>query len=188
MGWGVNGAVGFDFGNGPRAEAEVSYLAAGITRMPLFFGGPSSKDFKTIPRVAVLSFMANGLYAIDTGSPFRPFLGLGIGASHTTFSVGEPKEAPEGWDSKAVYSGWGPAYQARAGIAYEISDGFSILLGYRVYGSGYTLLSRVKTLEKDDPDYDVYDTAVEYLPIFGSFVPPLMTHRIELGVTYRLPF
>lgn len=178
LGWGGHGSLGYAFGDGTRAEAEFSYLTAGVS----YSNGTDTKDFKTKPRVTALSIVANGLYLFDTGIPLRPFVGLGIGATHEILSTGEPKNPPDGF-SEPVYSGWGVAYQGRAGISYEVSDGLSILLGYRIYSNGLSRLTYERKLDKDDSEYGQYDTEIR--TTLGQLWP---AHRMEIGVTYRLPF
>ena len=177
LGWGANGIVGYAFANGTRAEAEFSYLTARMST----FSGTDTKDYQTKPSVAVLSFMVNGLYEFDTGIPLRPFLGLGIGASHATESDGKPKSPPDEFQ-ELVGSGFGVSYSARAGVSYEVVDGLAILLGYRIYSYGLPFLTYERKLDKNDPDYDKYDTQIS-----GNFGFRMnLVHRVELGVSYRL--
>ena len=179
LGWSVHGAVGFDLGNHTRAEAEFSYLTAGIGSLE----GARAKEFRVPPRAATMSFMAVALYELDTGVAFRPFIGLGIGAARTSAFTGTPKTdetrlpAPEG-----DYAGWGGAYQAKAGVVYQVFDELAIHLGYRFFVIAPTTLTQEKKIGKDDPRHARYDTKIVTLPFPGT-----TAHRIELGVSYRLP-
>ena len=182
-GYGLSGALGYEVGGGVRAEVEFSYQATALSSWMY----SRVTDLKTSPRIAFTSFMVNGLYDLDTGSPIRPFLGLGIGAAYSVLTVDALKEdAEDSSPPKGDYSGWGTAYQFQGGIAYDISDEFSIRVGYRGFLPYYSLLvGEEEKLENDDYLREEYgaDAVINVLP----WVFPLV-HRIELGLTYRLPF
>lgn len=183
LGWSGRGAVGFYLGDGARAEAEVSVLIAGLQDVH----GRQKKDFTDAPMFTAISVMANGLYELDTGSPLRPFVGLGVGPALTTYSFGKLKAASERQQQEydqgvKEAAGWSAAYQATAGLSYEIFDGFAVRLAYRFFEMPFRQLTYERKLDKEDSEYATYDTVI------GSYsVPATTAHRIEVGMTYRLP-
>ena len=179
LGWSARGAVGFYIGGGTRAEAEFSYLFVGTKE----FNGMEKKAFKEAPQLTVISVMANGLYELDTGTPLRPFIGLGVGPALTSISLGELKSAADQEDYDQGYevaAGWSAAYQATAGVAYEVFDGFDVRLAYRYFELPFRTLTYERKFSKDDPEYRIYDTEIG-----SAFAPGTTAHRIEVGVTYR---
>jgi len=64
----------------------------------------------------------NGYYDIDTGTAFRPFVGLGVGGMHFEAEFGGPAID----DTDFV-----PAYQARTGVAWTVTGDTALALGYR---------------------------------------------------------
>ena len=179
LGWSVTGAIGFDLGNLTRTEAEVSYLTAGIESL----AGAAPSEFRAAPTASTMSFMAITRYALDTGSPFRPFLGLGLGAARTAVSIGAPTSDETRLPVAAGhYAGWGGALQAHVGAVYELAPEFAIHLGYRFFMIAPATLAGETGIAKDDPRHADYDTEIVTLPFSG-----MAAHRFELGVSYRLP-
>ena len=176
LGWTVGGALGYRFGD-IRAEAAVSYASANYNELA---GIEVKKDsFDTLPSLTILSFMANGWYEIDTGTMFSPFIGLGLGGFHGTTSNGKPK----GESDSNEQTGWGFAVQGGAGVAVEVTDGLSIQLGYRLFVAP---LETTYTYESTDLKIDSAGNSVDKAILGTAF--PLTVHRIELGVSYLLPF
>ena len=171
MGWAVGGALGYRFG-AVRVEGEGSYFSANLNK----YAGLEldQDDFETQPSMSVLALMANGWFDVDTGTIFSPFIGIGVGGLQGTSSQGVGKNAPD--DFEAIeHSGWGFAYQAGAGAAVEVTDGLSIRLGYRLFGT----LETTYTAEVEVEDSPLADTS------FQAVAFPLLVHRIELGVGYQ---
>jgi opacity protein-like surface antigen len=173
LGWSVDGALGYQFG-GIRAEAEFSYLS--VNQNKIGETELKAEDYDALPQLTAMSFMANGWYELDTGTPFSPFIGFGLGAVNVSFSAVTPKNAPDEFEPTES-TGWGFAYQAGAGLGVEVADGFSIRLGYRLFGTLETTL----TSETESADNPIYDTAI------GTVAFPMMAHRIELGIGYVFP-
>ena len=172
-GWNFGGAVGFHLGNSARAEAEFSYTGARTMQV----GGRDARHFEVQPSSAVMSFMVNGQFDLETGSPLRPFVGLGIGLALMTHTFGVLKSPSVFYpDPSGAATGRAMAYQARVGLTYELLDGWAIHLGYRLFGTHTTLTYR------DPVDREDYDTVVRSLPI-----RPLVLQRIEAGITWSLP-
>jgi opacity protein-like surface antigen len=173
LGWSANGALGYQFG-GIRAEAEFSYLS--VNQNKIGETELKAEDYDALPQLTAMSFMANGWYELDTGTPFSPFIGIGLGAVNVSFSAATPKNAPDEFEPTES-TGWGFAYQAGAGLGVEVADGFSIRLGYRLFGTLETTL----THETESADNPIYDTAISTVAF------PMMAHRIELGIGYVFP-
>ena len=177
-GWAAHGAVGFEVGSHTRAEAEFSYLTAGIGSLQ----GTASTDFREPPRAASMSFTVMALYELNTGGSLRPFIGSGMGAAHTTASTGTPKADTRLRITEGDYDGWGAAFHAKAGLVYELFEELAIHLAYRLVAIAPTTLSLEMKIGKDDPRYAEYDTKIVTLPF-----PGMTAHRVELGLSYRLP-
>lgn len=114
FGFGSNVAVGYQLGNGVRLEGEMAYR-----------GNPDSGD-GVDGNYNTLAFMGNGFYDFYmTNAPIKPYIGAGVGiATASDFSVpGVGKDSPD------------PAfaYQAMAGISYELSHNSDIIIGYRYF-------------------------------------------------------
>lgn len=117
-GWGVMGAIGYDMGE-IRVEGEFGYHTYDVDDVTIG-GTPSSADGD----VSALSFMANGYYDHDMGSPLTSYVGGGLGIVDLDFSVG----------GNSVSSGTEIAYQFMAGLGYEISRSTTLTAGYRFFG------------------------------------------------------
>jgi opacity protein-like surface antigen len=124
------GAVGWNFGSGPRVEVEGSYRANDISDESGFSAraavGTESK----------FGFMANALFEFDMGSWIAPYIGVGLGyqlidepGAH--LSVG-PINANILDTTKGSF-----AYQAIAGAAFPIAavPGLDLTFEYRYLGA-----------------------------------------------------
>jgi opacity protein-like surface antigen len=170
LGWSVDGALGYQFG-GIRAEAEFSYLS--VNQNKIGETELKAEDYDALPQLTAMSFMANGWYELDTGTPFSPFIGFGLGAANVTFTRETDKDAEDDFEPME-FSGWGFAYQAGAGLGVEVADGFSIRLGYRLFGTLETTLTHETEIGSDTTQFD-------------TVAFPMMAHRIELGIGYVFP-
>lgn len=172
VGWSLAGAVGFHLGSGTRAEGEFSYISAQTRQV----GGRDARHFARQPHSTVLSFMANGLFDLDTHTPIRPFVGLGIGLALVTHDFGKLHEPSVLYpEPRGEASGMAIAYQARVGLAYKLTHHLAIHLGYRIFGSHPTLTYL------DPAATQRYDSVVRFIP-----TPALAVQRIELGMTWSL--
>lgn len=115
-------AAGYDFANPMRMEIELIRQKndLDITSYDNFYGTFNEGDLKTH------SFMLNGYYDVDTGSPWKPFVGAGMGWSkldinHPGFSTS---------DSDDVFT-----YQLIGGVAYAFNDKWSVDVQYRFMGT-----------------------------------------------------
>jgi len=176
-GFGVHGAIGHSWG-GFRLEGEVSYrendldtfditnvIAAGIGSLSDVGNGDFSGD------VSALAFMGNAWYDFNTGSPWRPFLGGGLGVARisindvamtslTLLGVPIPLASPV---PLADDDDWVFAYQVGAGIGFEVTPTTTISLGYRFFGTA-------------DPDF----TDVNGDPFDAEY----HSHNVEIGLRF----
>ena len=165
-GYGVHGALGHSWG-GFRLEGEVSYRKndLDIIEFDIFPGIPVPIDGD----VSALGFMANAWYDFNTGSPWKPFIGGGLGVARisvndvaitslTLLGVSIPLAAPE---PLADDDDWVFAYQFGAGIGFEVTPTTTISLGYRYFATA-------------DPDF----TGVGDVPFDAEY----RSHNIEIGL------
>ncbi len=115
-------AVGYDLANPFRVEAEYGWQKNDLDRLSYNnqFGNFDQGDLK------IQSLMVNGYYDIDTGSPWIPFVGAGIGWAKVDLNT---PALPLG-DNDDVF-----AYQLMAGVAYAISDQLFVDAQYRFFGT-----------------------------------------------------
>ena len=157
FGFSAGGSAGYDFGDF-RTEAEFSFQSANFLHAEKI-----DDDNKADDNLTVMSMMANGFFDLDTGTPFVPFIGIGAGAVNLAVALNEGEDAEE---PDFEGSGWGFAYQANVGVAYEIIDAVALTLGYKFFGT-------LQTQVTDPDDEEIY------------LKPTLMAHRAELGVRFR---
>ena len=167
IGFGVDGALGYDFGSF-RTDLEFTFLSA----KAVFDVDPDDRrddDMEADDTLTILALTANAWYDLYTGSAWTPYIGIGVGG--TNLSV----QLSEGTDEDDQYfdgTGWGFAYQAGVGVAFEVLSGFSLTAGYQFFG---TLETEVRddagTSDNDNDDYTVSP-------------PTLMAHGIQLGMRF----
>ena len=148
-------ALGYKFGPA-RTDAEVAYLTANFD----FAGTDENGTEAANDTFTALSLMANFWYDLDVGSFLTPYVGVGVGATNLSVKL------TTGDDTWFDGAGWGFAYQAGAGVSFNVIAGFSLDLGYRFCG----------TLET--PVFDNAD------PELSSVTPLVMAHRIQLGLRF----
>ena len=132
-GFRAQGAAGYGWASGLRAEGEVSYDKANLETLrvidPGTVPGLGSGVFAAEGRVSSVALMANLAYDVDTGTWFSPFLLGGIGGARV---------ALEGVRAGTVAipdaSDWKLAYQAGAGASVAAGQ-WSMRLGYRYVGT-----------------------------------------------------
>ena len=167
-GFGVHAALGHSW-DPYRLEAEVSYrrndfdtfditnvTAAGIGSFNTAIKLDGDGD------VSALGLMVNGWYDVNTGSPWRPFVGGGLGLAR--ISVNDASATVLGVSVLlADDDDWVFAYQAGAGVGYEVNPNTVISLGYRFFATA-------------DPDF----TTVDGDPFDAEY----QSHNIEIGVRF----
>lgn len=145
-GYNIGGSVGYQFGGPFRLEAEVvhrkndvdSYTLGG-TRL----GGAAGE-------MSSLALMVNGFYDFQTGTAFTPYVGLGVGyARISADGITATGAGVTNSDDDNKF-----AYQAIAGLAYQLTPEVSLTADYRYFATqdpkfrlsnGSTLESEYKT-------------------------------------------
>jgi opacity protein-like surface antigen len=118
-GWSITGAVGYDFGKF-RVEGEIGYRTVDIDEVSIPGFPPVSLDGDA----SALTFMANGYYDHDMGSPLTPYVGFGIGLADTDVEI---VGVSVGGDTEF-------AYQFMVGAGYEVAPNVVLTGGYRFFG------------------------------------------------------
>lgn len=181
---GFRAAFGYSF-FGFRPEAEISYRQLGLSDFEYSSFSPDRVD---LPEAALdvlndgidvkagnlilVGAMANLWLDIDTGgSPLRPFLGGGVGVGRITLDrrthamvsgVSVDQEFPES-------SGEAFAFQAGAGLGFDLGAGVALRLAYRLFGTTEAQLAW-NAIGSDTDD------------ILKAHI---LLHNIDLGVSYR---
>ena len=172
---GFRATVGFRF-FGFRPEAEASYRQLGLSDFEYSSFSANGVD---LPEAALdalndnievkdgslvlLTAMANLWFDIDTGgSPLMPFLGGGVGIGRITLDgISGEQEFPE--SSAEAF-----AFQAGAGIGFDLGAGFALRLGYRLFGTTETPLT-----------WNAIDSATD-----DVLQAQILLHNIDLGISY----
>ncbi|KPP81540.1 MAG: outer membrane porin [Oceanicaulis sp. HLUCCA04] len=143
----VSAAYGWRLDNGFRLEAEIGYSSSDVdTHTDVTAGGNpiGAADAAVLitgsPELGVTvadlvadgrgqlrntSFMINAYYDFDLEGPLGAYAGAGIGASDVKVRY-NPSDTAIINDSETVF-----AYQAMAGVSYDVSDTFQLFGGYR---------------------------------------------------------
>ena len=172
---GFRAAVGYRI-FGFRPEAEVSYRQLKLsgfeyTSLPGLAGTALDALNESIKVEAgdlkLLGVMANIWFDIDTGSAVLPYLGGGVGLGHITLDnrsrLGSLlQEFPE--SSASAF-----AFQAGAGVGFDIGAGVTISLGYRLYGTTAAELP-----------WNAVDTGKDEV-----LKASVLHHNVDLGIGFR---
>ena len=156
---GVRGTLGFGFRLLPylAAEAEIGYSENHTKRSIVLMNGSSVNAqawLTIIPYTIGLSWQLPPEPAAnqEQGSLFRrlkPFVGAGVGAATVFGDFDRWSESARG-TSELEHEGNDtvPAYYAKAGITYPITDHWELGIQYRVWGLPRGL--RIEGIETDD--------------------------------------
>lgn len=119
-GWAGIVGVGWGYGNGIRVELEGGYRTNDVDKAST---GTASGDTNA------WSLILNGLYDVNTGTSFTPYIGAGLGLARVKFDdVTVPGGTTRIDDSDTTF-----AYQGLLGIAYTLAPQWKIDLGYRYF-------------------------------------------------------
>ncbi|WP_431268185.1 OmpA family protein [Dankookia sp. P2] len=130
-GYAVVGALGWGFGNGLRAELEGNYRTNDVDKSKVSGGGTVGG------RGALANFgvMVNALYDIQTGTAFTPYVGVGAGYGWLETNKYRASSAALGLSATSDETAGAFAYQAIAGIGYNLGAGLTLTTEYRFYGT-----------------------------------------------------
>lgn len=118
---GPTGSLSAGYGFGAiRAEVEGTYLSNDVSGV----GGAGLSNPGGYART--WGFLVNGFYDINTGTPFTPYLGVGIGAGfvHASLTSSNKGTIYDGDDTTF-------AYQGIAGVSYAVTPQLSLTADYR---------------------------------------------------------
>jgi opacity protein-like surface antigen len=126
-GIGVTGAVGYDMGM-TRVEFEFGFRRNDIDNLDFGVGGryPGSGD------VTSSSFMFNGYYDFENGSPLTPYLGAGLGLATV-----RAEDAYDFFNEDADDTAF--AYQFIAGLGYQMTPNILLDISYRYFATSSDL-------------------------------------------------
>ncbi len=116
-------SAGYGFGNGFRAEFEASLRSNGIKGL--------KNNSYTAPggNTRTWGLLVNGLYDINTGTAFTPYLGAGVGLGIVDSKLtGSNLTQYSGTDTQF-------AYQGIAGVSYAVNQNLSLTADYRYLGT-----------------------------------------------------
>lgn len=160
-GFDITGALGKDLGNGFRAEGELGYRQIEMGHATVYApGGAGLNSGSAGGNANAVSLMGNGYYDFQTGGRIVPYVGLGIGMAEVSMDGVSVNNAPAVDDSDLVF-----AYQAMAGIGYQLTPTGTIYTGYRYFATTRPTFS--------DAGGDRFNSEFEL-------------HNLEIG--YRLSF
>jgi len=179
-GWLVGGNIGYELGNGLRGEVEVSYMQAGNDKVKgrygevydvdgdgeLFLGRGSVKAGGDLSATFVL---ANLWYDFDMGTPFRPYIGGGVGVAFVDQNL-KVFGAKLIDDSTTAF-----AFQAGAGFKWALSDAIDLDLGYRFKGA----------LDAKLKDRGYYTDGVYEAGYTSNSKDDLFVHTVQAGLTFH---
>jgi OmpA-OmpF porin, OOP family len=154
-GFRTTAALGWGWGNGIRTEAEIGYSAADADN------GFLSND----GRVTQYTFMGNFLYDFDTGTPWTPHVGVGLGVGLDR--VGGVSVAPgvQTINNHGTLFTW----QGIAGLEYAFNPQLRLGLDYRYLGSSDMTINSTNGLLPNEASYDISSHNV------------LLTLRVDFG-------
>ncbi len=114
-------SVGYGYGNGFRTEFEGSLRSNGINGLKNSTLASPSGSSRT------WALMVNGLYDIDTGTPFTPYVGVGVGLGIVDAKL-DGAVTTQYNDSSNQF-----AYQGIAGLSYALDRNLSLTADYRYF-------------------------------------------------------
>lgn len=124
-GYQLTGALGYKYGNGLRAEAEIGF---GSTEFDSVSGNGTTVDLSA--DVDILSVMANVYYDFNAGSRFSPYVGGGVGFARIdvgdlTANLGGTTVTASG-DESTEFTAAG-----EIGLSIAVSDSVVVAPAYR---------------------------------------------------------
>ena len=183
------GAVGWGFGNGVRAELEGFYRRPGIDNATLFANGSFTGG---IPlrggRVQLYGIMANAYYDFDLTalSPIfryiQPYVGAGVGFAYSEYR-GFRADAFGSLRTNVEGTGRTLGYQGMLGVAVPLDDvvapGLSLTAEYRYFGAGAPKLNvRTTTIPTNN------NQAFLLADLNRSVSPGIGSHNFTVGLRY----
>lgn len=125
-GYAISGAVGYEFAPALRGEVEITHRNNDVKSIDV----NGVEQIARAGHTASTAYMFNGYYDIDTGTAYTPYLGAGLGVAHVNAKSNVPGSIISVTGSDTVF-----AYQAMAGLEYELDTNFGIYGEYRYFSS-----------------------------------------------------
>lgn len=134
-------AVGYEFSGPLRLEAEIAYRSNDAN-------DTSGAEWSA----STLSYMGNAYFDYRITPLLRPYFGLGAGMGHAKLVLEIPAffGVSRSQDTDFVF-----AYQALLGLGLDLSDNFTLNVGYRYFAtsdpgyslSGFTVITEIESHE-----------------------------------------
>lgn len=189
-------AIGYDFNkqfNVPiRTELEYSIYSKAKAEKQYatgaFIPGEILKDNQTY---RIQTLLLNAYWDINTDTKFTPYLGVSLGMAfvktgfgrshHNILNPSDPvfNDPNVEWEEPDTYKDWGKktvtnfAWGLSAGVGYDITDNWTIDLGYRFLNLG-KVKTGISSLTNDDGVLNTGYTKTNHL----------YQHQFTLGVRY----
>lgn len=164
-GFALSGAVGHAWG-GFRVEAEFSYRKTDLDSADIETLTIAGALFTALGKVNLAGFtsvfgvMGNGWYDIDTGTPWVPFFGAGLGVARTKLDIESVAGIAVDFDESEMVL----AYQIAAGVGYKVTPNVTLNLTYRFFATSD--LEFDDGVDKIDAEYRSHNVMVGVVASF----------------------
>ncbi|MEM8988698.1 MAG: OmpA family protein [Pseudomonadota bacterium] len=159
-GFGVMGALGYDFGNSLRSEIELAHRDNDVSAIQTTANGAGD--------IAVTSLLANLIWEVDVESPVTPFLGVGVGGAHVDanyLATGATRAINVGDED------WALAYQGIVGLAWKVAENLAVDLSYRYFATDEVSFATAVPGGTLDQEYTAHGAFVGLRWAFGAPAP-----------------
>ena len=160
-GYRATAAVGWGWGNGVRTEAEFGWSAADVDH------GFLSND----GRVSQWTIMGNALYDFDTGTPWTPHVGIGLGIGSDRVGGVSFPPGVQSIDTHGTVFSW----QGIAGLEYALNPQLRLGVDYRYIGSQDIEVASTSNIAPHAASFDIASHNV------------LLTLRVDFGAPAPAP-
>jgi len=130
-GYSLDGALGYDFGNGLSVEGQIGYLNAGLNE-----GTYNNIDVGADGTASITYGMLNAWYGFDLGG-ITPFVGGGVGVASVALDADFTNFPGSGIDDSEVT--W--AAQIGGGVSFALAENISLVGRYRYLATGEVSLT-----------------------------------------------
>ena len=158
-GVGILGQVGYGFGQ-IRLEGELGYRYNKTDTVEMLNQRVSGSG-----SARATTMMLNALYDFNTGTPWTPYIGAGVGGAYVNMNSVRARDNTFATvdDSDLVF-----AYQGIAGVSYDFTNNLAIKADYRYLGT-------------QSGKFDVTDNAGNS----GTLEDNYTSHSLMVGFTYK---
>jgi opacity protein-like surface antigen len=153
LGFGLSVYGGYKFRSGLRTEGEIALRKTNLAKLKDGgFGLNQTTDLTG--SILSISAMGNVYYDLQTGTPFQPYIGAGVGLSRVGLDISSPTSVSD--------SAYQFAYQGMFGVLYGFNDRTFLKLGYRYFA---TLNPTIGVTEFQ---YHTHNLELGIMYLFGS--------------------